>query len=666
MEARIWQTGLSAATAVSCFGKYREGAGEETFAFPTVAHRGGEFFLPNPAGKRLWNHELPLSYAVAEKDHGWTGKRVEYRYGENGADGFDLEIRSTLPAPLYRLKGRSFRLRWVPKNEPHFITGLESGRKWMPAGVDASGEERFFHLESRHIPTLLVTSQPLVGIRIISHMHYELVFAEAGAAFFVCPIYRAEDFPVTDEARALWTDLLTAPPLTCEERFAFADGKLHLEQTFPGAKVSPQPPFAALLDGFDGFLEKPQAATLLHGVLGSYRVSPGHKTQLAIASDWINATITPQATIPDGADLTPIPDELAYAGDYTWDPASPMDQLLSLRTWAPLLKLIPEPRRSELIGQLGLPTASDFRASLTLVEEPVSGLVWTKEAKLFEHMGDVSYDPDWYNGLSLSGLERATVCGDPKLEGDAKALAADIRNERALMANYYAIFHDWAICAAWMDPRGWAVNADCIHNGMEGMLAEARLRDAEGNASGADWLRYLAVKTGLHLIACTVWPHYTRDFDPTRLDGLPKSDDATELFGINGAASFMGFAPITAATKNPYNLAGHFPELAALLKTHTDLSKLRRLLDSWEHDHPERYANWVTFYVGEGYAEAFANSFDQEKRVQAAVFYHLAPEVSTRLWVFDEPAESIGKRFTKPRINLAEELLLLADMRLEM
>ena len=90
-----------------------------------------------------------------------------------------------------------------------------------------------------------------------------------------------------------------------------------------------------------------------------------------------------------------------------------------------------------------------------------------------------------------------------------------------------------------------------------------------------------------------------------------------------------------------------------------------RLASLWSQGQPRRDSDWIAFYIGSDPVEIAERraKLDQEAKVQAAVFYHLAPEICCGLWVLDEPADEIAQRFHTP-LNLAEQLLLKADVRL--
>jgi hypothetical protein len=131
----------------------------------------------------------------------------------------------------------------------------------------------------------------------------------------------------------------------------------------------------------------------------------------------------------------------------------------------------------------------------------------------------------------------------------------------------------------------------------------------------------------------------------------------TLTFGMDGIYTARGVSPQTAASKNPYALAGNFPAFCALQKQHGRRERYREIVALWERDFPARYADWHAFY-------ASGNPYAQEARVQAAVMYHLAPEVAFRLWTLDEAPDAVERRFRTP-LNLAEQLWCRAGALLE-
>ena len=245
----------------------------------------------------------------------------------------------------------------------------------------------------------------------------------------------------------------------------------------------------------------------------------------------------------------------------------------------------------------------------------MSGRKWAKEARLFELAGDISYDSDWYNGFELSGLERAVRCADSAIAKPARALAESARPERKLLLGYFEIFHDWELGAAWSDARGAGWNTDCSHNGLEGILAEARLREAEGDRDGADFAFYLAAKTACALIAAESLADYLLDVrffrpmgaSPCGFWDLPEGaapippnspfPPGNPTFGIESIYLARGGSIQSPSSKNPYALAGHFPEFNSLQRSYGRMPRYREIAGLWRKHFPQRYANWIAFLL---------------------------------------------------------------------
>ena len=114
----------------------------------------------------------------------------------------------------------------------------------------------------------------------------------------------------------------------------------------------------------------------------------------------------------------------------------------------------------------------------------------------------------------------------------------------------------------------------------------------------------------------------------------------------------------------------HFPEYCALLKKYGPMDIFKRLAAVWASDHPERYEDWLAFYVGadpaarirEGQGDA---SVYQEAREQAAVFYHVAHDVALRLLILEQDPDEVEAMFKKP-MPPAEQLMCRCGLKLEL
>jgi hypothetical protein len=658
---------------VSGNGAYRDGAADEALALATCAWRGFEFSTLGLPARPLFAPELPAEHSVRHVRRTWTGRTVEYRWR---GGGLDIEARTSLPGPLLRARGRTLRLRWCSGAEPGTADDLVDGTRFDSHGLADARGHRLWLANSTVMPVVIAASAPVRRIRVISHMHWEVEFAKPGGALLIAPLLRESDIPRTRERQALWLELATRPPLIAQERFRERDGGVEIECRFPGSRLAPVPAAAALLDGSSGLLAGAQGVDLLATWCGPFRVAKGSISRLRVATGWMDARWE-AGRIASDADAG-IPEELAYAGDANWEPGTAMDQLLSLRTWAPMLAATAPALRERLTAQLAPPSATELRAGVETIVEPASGRPWARLRQMWDHVGDACYDIDWYNGLALSGLERATACAVPAIASAASKTARACRTERAALAEYFAVFHDWTWCSAWTDPRGWLWNADCAHNGLEGLLAESRLRASEGDAAGSARMRYLAARSAISLAAALVLPHWAltlreQQVRPEacalRLGGMETWSGGSSVVAVTpeetiGTQAFVSWRELTIATvttRNPYPLAGNFPEWNALLAAHGPGGFATRLRDAWERQ-PERCRDWIGFYIGDDWQERRARG-NQEARVQASVFYHLAPEIAFRRFVLGETPEVIAGRFATP-LNLAEQLLLRGAFRL--
>jgi len=652
-----WIPGLDDASAVGGFGFYRARERAETHALP-CCHWNGAVFAAYGSAQGFFAPELPDAYQWDIHGRSWTGLTADCRW----ADGtLRMDVRTTLPGPRFTPGGRTFHLRWMQ--------GCDIRSVALPGGRSLDG--KFDHvLDGTGLMVarggkrsfLLATSGSMVALRTVAERHWQIDFAAAGSPLLVVPLPPDFDPERVFVHEAIWREMAGRPPLSCAESHAAEGGRIHLRQHFAGAAWSPLPPFFSLWGGKGGLLKLPESVELMPTVFGPWRVVEGEAWQAVVEAGWMKARLE----IPHLAEgpLEPLPRELHYAGDWTWDESTVLDRLLSLRTWAPLVGALPEPRREELLERLRVPTAEAFLAKQCRTREPVTGRVWARDQDAWRERGEAIYDPDWYIGLSLSGLWRATRCADPAIATSARALADGVRGARAEMAAYFEIFHDWMLGCAWSDPRGGLWLPDCAHNGMEGMLGEANLREAEGDDAGAARLRVLAAKSAVAFLAVTAWAEWLRTHEPAFLHQFEPGDNPfleaphdERLFGINSVFVPHFAFPSTAAVRNPYQLAGHFPEYAALFKAHGPVDDLRRLAAIWQAEFPERCRDWMIYYIKSDWRERFVRERDQEAREQAAVFYHLAPEVCSRLWILGESAESIEARYATP-LNLAEQVLL--------
>lgn len=655
---------LNENTSVGGFGFYRERERTETHALPSC-HWNGEVFAAYGSCQPLFAPELPDALRREIRNRSWTGLTACYCEGNWS---LTVDVRTTLPGPRFVGSDPVFHLRWMQGNDARQVL-LPDGRL-LDAGFDHDlGGTGILAVRAEQGWFLLVTSGRMLRLRTISARHWKLEFADPHSPLLVVPLPKGFDHAGAFLQEKIWRELAARPPLGCSESYAFEGDVLQLRQDFGDAAWAPLPPFFSLWGERGGLLTLPDSVELVPTVFGPYRVVSGGAWQASIQTAWMRARL--EVTKVAEGPLEPLPRELQYAGDWTWDESSVMDRLYSLRTWAPLVAALPEGLRAELLARLAVPTVEEFKAKVFRTREPVLGREWARDFDGWRERGDIVYDQDWYIGFILSGLWKATQCADPGIAAAARKLADEVKEERATYVRYFEIYHDWMMGCSWSDPRGDLWLPDCAHCGMEGILGEANLRENEGDPAGAAFLRVLAAKSGVSFMAATAWadwisrvaPKFLHQFQPGDNPFLEaKHDD--RLFGINIMVMPRQVFPSTAAVRNPYQLAGHFPEYAALFKNHGPVEEFRRLCAIWESEFPERYRDWMIYYIKPDWRERFIAERDQEAREQASVFYNLAPEVCSRLWILDEAPESIEARYATP-LNLAEQLLLRAAVRLQ-
>lgn len=639
--------GLDASNAVGRNGFYKKNVSMDTFQLGTCVWRGHEFVTAGSAQTPLFSPEFPDGYSTTFKNRSWTGMTVDYSW-KNG--GLSMELRSTLPGPLLTSAQSVLRLRWAFRNAPGSVESLDK-KFTSRVGTDISFKgSRILLCGNRQRPTLIVASAPIKSINAISWEHWTISFAKEKGSVLIVPLLNIADAPRTSVLQKLWLSLVERPPVACEERYAVHDNQLMLEQRFPGAVLAPIPQLWALKGIDKKLLKLPPSTTLAQTLIGPYAVVTTPLARFEISLDWVSARAVSSRSV--NGPLQPIPEELAYAGDVSWDPKTPMDRLLSLRVWAPLISCMPDNLRKKILPELMPPSPDAFRKSLETIVEPVTKGVWAKEAKLFDEWGDVSYDSDWYNGLTLSGMAAAAECSDSSIARQGTALARESAGERKKLTAYYEIIHDWLLGTSWTDPRGETWNIDCSHNGLEGILAEARMCEAEGNMIRKDRMLYLAGKIAVSLMSC--YPLV----DWCRKNGFILRDNGGMHIGISQLSEGNGIGIDTLTTKAPYSLAGHFPASCSLIRMYGPLDRWRKAADLWKEKVPERYKDWALYYTGKKMPKGAVakKTLRQELRAQAAVFYSLAPDICMRLWVLRQDPDKVEGLFKAP-LNLAEQLL---------
>lgn len=304
-----------------------------------------------------------LSHARKHLASGWTGR--SYVYSWDGG-GFDAHLVTTLPGPLFVPHGHEFHFRFAIDNGVPRFRALETGETALASWTNRD-VGRLVLLENWGVPTLLASSSPISSLKWISHEHLTLTCAEPASRLLFVPLLKKEDVPEDSEAKAAWLRLAEKPPVRCHEFFETSTDQVKIRQKFfapDGAPTLLSP--LAVVAQFSQISSRPANRRLIHGLMGPYCVAEGDYAEYEIDFRWARTRAeATRAVTAQG--LGPIPRELAYAGDVTWEPGTPMDQLLALRIWAPLAGVTPpsiwENLRPQLAPPRPMPCAPAWRFS---------------------------------------------------------------------------------------------------------------------------------------------------------------------------------------------------------------------------------------------------------------------------------------------------------------
>ncbi len=671
------QQGLSDATSAGRCGWFKKNAGNRSLGLNTCGINGVTIFAPGRDGRQLGEPAMGgigADVTMRTVHNSWTGRTVELT-----CDGQKqtVDLRTTLPGPLFTAHGERWGFNFMVKSSPVELESLTDDRVVTALGLIADPPQVSLG-RHRETPYIIISSEPAESLEIITHEHWWFTFRRPGARIMIVPLLSAADAPRTPEKIGLWKDLIAAPPARVDETFEVDDDVLTIHASVTTAegdpvKCCPLPPMAALwgsIEGACGAMQSMAAAEpLLCTLLGPYGVLPGASSyERRIRMDWIRARM--EFTRPLSGELAPIPDELAFAGDASWDESCPMDSLMSHRVWSPLAKMLGPEMWEPIRERIPIPTPEAFRDSLMSYTEPATGRSWSKDKTVFDYRGEISYDNNWYNGLTLSGLARAADCEDGKVASSARELAKAIKPERAAMIAYTEIYSDWALDAAWSDARGEIQDLDCAHNDLDGLLGEGRLREIEGDGDGRDFCVYLAGRIAVNSLAIyeLARDYYRRGFN-WYAGAAPEVVNEEDVYGIRNLRERYFGEIIGGSSRGPITSPPNFPEFAALLKCYGPVERFRKMADDWREMHAERYSDWLAFGIGPQRAEKMraGGKLDLEAdhglREQLAVFYHTSLDVAVRLLVLDEPPDAVEALFAHP-LSLADQLMCRAGARL--
>jgi hypothetical protein len=653
--------GLSDKTSVGRFGRFKDEAGNRTIGLNTCVVNDVTLHTLGRWAKIIGEPAVGPEVKTKVTRNSWCGRTIALTTrGETQRADF----YTSLPGPMFTPAGKRWGFDWAVGASFTDLESLPDG-KMLHAWGTLEKPPQVLLCHHHETPCLVLMSQRATRLEVITHEHWWFTFPRAGARIMIVPLIDKADAPRTEALVRLWLDLLDRPPIGMREEFAVAGDDLTIVAHATDAagkpvRACPIPPMAALL-GDCPFQRMDAGTKLLTTYNGVYSVIPGATEHTrTLRMDWLKARVA--YTRPIAGKLSPLPHELVYAGDISWDEAYPMDALLSLRVWAPLAGLLPSETWAAVKKRITLPTPASFRKTLRRYPEAAVGRSWAKDKTLFAQWGDTSYDTDWYTGLTLAGMWQAATCSDPEIARPAIKLYKALKPERDEMIGYCRIYSDWAFDGAFTDPRGEGYDYDCSHNGIEGMLAEAKMRESEGDAEGRDFCRYIAGRFAVCFLASYPLAELHR-----RHQWILNAPRELEqgMFGLRVARERWGSWALTATQRSWPPL---FPEYCQLLKDYGPMPLLERLPGLWATHAPERYRDWLLFYVGKEQADKIRAgnedpSGNQEHREQSGVFYHVGPDVMFRLWTLDQDPDAVERLFQTP-MPPAEQALCRAGAKL--
>jgi len=508
----------------------------------------------------LGYHVLPEDFTV--KSHtDWVGKRHEFSTPEGA---HSTVFRSLLfPGFLYRIKNGVFEYNYRVRNYgPHsLVLPLKSGLKHVhgTAGYDRKRDGDLakpwvfvFFADTAmpfDYPMLYVFDKQPEKIEVWSHEMWKFHFKSKTATVAQIHPFGAEKLdkkatsawkkrlPAAVEKKLdFWASAAMAYPVGCRETFKI-DAKrgvvsIRNEYAYETSSsqwkvkptyLAPLPPILANARHF-GYAVKVKGK-LMEKICptfqGYYEAVKGTEIEYELPlSRFRNHTLAPVA-IKNNATADVVTKKLTsvlesgkwmtFSGDDHYDPACSMDSLHNLRimAWA-LWSIAPEKRAKVtkfLTAGLGKFNAKQYIEFIT----PFVGTKWVRDKSIFDYLGIIDYDMEWYNGMNMAGLWNcAYYTDDPRVEKIIQEKWPLIEE----INNYTEAYMDWSLSSSWTMARGEHIWLDGINYTYEGLLAFAAMARRIGKTEDAEWGDYLAAKVEAFIANCWTSAPYAQKYAP--------------------------------------------------------------------------------------------------------------------------------------------------------
>ncbi len=298
--------GCNASNAAGCAARYREWASDDIISLATCFWRQHAFFSLGEQPIHLFDLELPNEFSVACTQRDWCGRSYRYAW-EN--DAVNVEIRTSLPGPLFQIDNTHLRLKTFTGSEWRDFKDLQSGQVIDSHGAESIEGGRIYFVSSDKVPALVICSQPLKRFGNITHRHYDFEFAEAGAKVLVVPLLTEDDVPSDEETIQQWLRIVESPSIHIEESFSLEDDAIKV--TGKGnANTIFLSPMLSLLGEKDNLVSDLSVATpLVTSWCGPYSVIDASEYSFAINAKWLFAKAATGSSV-SGA-FTEIPEEMS-------------------------------------------------------------------------------------------------------------------------------------------------------------------------------------------------------------------------------------------------------------------------------------------------------------------------------------------------------------------